>query len=1183
MANVQIASSPVNTTATHWQLTYGGPFRDGSGNLYWVGSVTNNTSLSVYKSTDDGQSWAEQTNKWDLSASLGNTFAANARYSAVFDGTSIHVVAADRHAGNSLFNVFYNSFNTSTGNWAGQATVSSVATEGLTHAAEAYATIVANGEITVCYDGAPSRQMGTWYRRAWARRRVSGSWGTAYECGSDTGIAGNIKPLPPSPNLGQTNEAVVFCQQGSATLCVHRWAAGTGALPSTTDTIASGFSSSKTPWQGNGLGGHAFTNPGTVECNFVGRGVDEYATVHLIDSSSADDQTVSSATVNNARGLSLYDNGSTTYALYRKAVDGSNDGWFRMFAQYSGAVYSWQVADSDAEFTFDATVKLHSNYYDSGLGAVYVGASNDLRYTHENLSLATGELAAAHGSGAASATATLSVPKSLQANGTASASASAVLSAPKSLQASGTGSATSGTATLTTKIKLAAAGTALATASALLTTAIPLQAAASASASGTASLTLTKTLQASGAASATSSAASLTTAIPLQASATGAASATASLTNQIRFQASGTGTGTGSASLTVTVEPFAASGVGVASGSGSLTTAIPLLASGAGAASANAALTAPKSLQASGASAATSATASLTTAIPLQAGASGVASATASLTNQITLQASGNASASGSATLTLPKSLQASGAGAATQGTATLTLTKTLQASGAGVASGTADLTTLASDGTARGLLIFPYASIARNALLFPYGPLVRNVLAMPYQALESRRQVLSLPYVSVGDPARAVLEAPYGQVARALLEAPYRSLIVRRQVLEAPYRSTQDARNNVAWPYGYLGYTPARAVLALPYGEAEQTPAVFPLDDYIVLASGRRLEFQKADISVDAGDLGWRATITLANRAEGALIELGDAITLHMGGTAWSLRVSDDGDEYALSKDSIDGDVTLTALSPALFDADGYAPTTSVSFNTTTNAKAAAEQLAGQSIDWQILDWPIAKDRLVFDDVTPLAVAQKIPEAIGAVLGSNPDGTLRAYSLSPVAVPQLATAIPDGTIRAYTVRQRLYKRNRTKEFNRVVVIDVLPVYRDQFEAKDDATDWHFKDVYVYPSPWRSTLSVSHSRGTPPLYLYSEGTFIREELVEALEFKDGRASLPYPVMTILSTEWLKEDLGGLTFDPYTHDLIAAEHGYSLLRISFLTKGLGYRAYSTIETPAQLLLDDSTQE
>lgn len=366
---------------------------------------------------------------------------------------------------------------------------------------------------------------------------------------------------------------------------------------------------------------------------------------------------------------------------------------------------------------------------------------------------------------------------------------------------------------------------------------------------------------------------------------------------------------------------------------------------------------------------------------------------------------------------------------------------------------------------------------------------------------------------------------------------------------------------------------------------------AIYALEDAVtaeviaqsasVSVNGSTVQVQGWSVGMDEGDLGWQSSITLLRRSDAGLFNPGDAITLTVGSTDWSLQITEIDDPYSLDADGTpNADVTLTAVSPALYASGPYAETISATFETTTMAETAVETMLADSVDWQVLNWPITGGRLAIEKTSAMEAGARVLEAIGAVLESKPDGTLLARSLSPVAVPLLPTTTVDVTISTRLIYERNVQRGRVRSINRLDIIDVVPVYQDRLESEDDPDNWQFKTIRAYPSPWRTTVQVTHSHTRPPLYLYEQGEVTREITEEAVEFRDGAASVQYPIMQIVSSEWIKTDLGALSFEPYTTELQSAVAGNSLLAITYTTKSLNYRAYSASETYAQLLLEDT---
>ena len=346
-----------------------------------------------------------------------------------------------------------------------------------------------------------------------------------------------------------------------------------------------------------------------------------------------------------------------------------------------------------------------------------------------------------------------------------------------------------------------------------------------------------------------------------------------------------------------------------------------------------------------------------------------------------------------------------------------------------------------------------------------------------------------------------------------------------------------------------------------------------------VLIPGHASLPVVSANVEASEGSSYWQADITLARASDTGLLPLDAAITLDMFGTEYTLVVR--GRTVAHSMDADGNQIPvgkITGLSPAYLLSSDVAQGITRTWATVVSARAAVEDVLGQTVDWQIDDWTLPAYRLAALDQAPLDIATRIVAAAGALLESNPDGTLYARHAWPVPATQLATATPDHTLPAHKLLSSDEQATRQQRINRVRVVDVDVGYADQIEYTADEDDGLKGIVKAWPSPWRE-IRIIHTRGTPPVRLYPD-SIQSEQLTETVEFVAGRGAVRYPLHTLGAVVWLADDLGGITTAAGSRELVSdTENGYSLAMVTYTTRYYQYRAESLIETDAQLLIED----
>ncbi|MDH5511541.1 MAG: LamG domain-containing protein, partial [Nitrospinota bacterium] len=201
-------------------------------------------------------------------------------------------------------------------------------------------------------------------------------------------------------------------------------------------------------------------------------------------------------------------------------------------------------------------------------------------------------------------------------------------------------------------------------------------------------------------------------------------------------------------------------------------------------------------------------------------------------------------------------------------------------------------------------------------------------------------------------------------------------------------YSSTIVVDSERASLFDLLAYNPAHAQHASPF-RLGVAPVIDVTDSAILYYQGRRVEILSATIRQDEGDPFWSGSVALASAADYSAMSVDDAIELSLGADTYNLIV--DGKEKTRSFGKVA--LSITAISPG--SALGFPRAEPITRTwPAVMARAAAEDVLGQSIDWLITDWLIPESRLAVAAAAPLDVARKIVEAAGGVLQSAPDGS---------------------------------------------------------------------------------------------------------------------------------------------------------------------------------------------
>ena len=267
-----------------------------------------------------------------------------------------------------------------------------------------------------------------------------------------------------------------------------------------------------------------------------------------------------------------------------------------------------------------------------------------------------------------------------------------------------------------------------------------------------------------------------------------------------------------------------------------------------------------------------------------------------------------------------------------------------------------------------------------------------------------------------------------------------------------------------------------------------------------------------------------------------------------------------------------------VECASPAVQLGHGYAAT--IEGELTGFASQIAAQLApGFAIDWQVVDEYYRPGALIAAGEYPIEIISNMAAAVGGVIQSQPNGSLKAIPRYTVTVPQRAAYTPDYTLSdaedVFSAGESLDLRagyNRYTVSNQAAAADTL-------RQEEEAISKSLKEIRVYQTPWDGTAQLSHTGGDW-VAITPVGIETREMVEEIVEFVDGEGQTAYPIYSWSAIEWRANNLGTITFSE-DGSLTSTIAGDSLLAITYTTKCKLFEVRDTEDEQVQLVAEDAS--
>lgn len=247
--------------------------------------------------------------------------------------------------------------------------------------------------------------------------------------------------------------------------------------------------------------------------------------------------------------------------------------------------------------------------------------------------------------------------------------------------------------------------------------------------------------------------------------------------------------------------------------------------------------------------------------------------------------------------------------------------------------------------------------------------------------------------------------------------------------------------------------------------------------------------------------------------------------------------------------------------------------------WDTATTAHDLIREISGgYPVSIEVINWAIPAYRFGVNNMAPIDAIKQIAEAVGGVVDSLPDGTLRVRSKYPVPVPQWSIkSVDHELLEEGELFSSADQDTPVKVYNKFRVMDTQTTSgsdRLEYEEFDSRSGY----VRAYPSPWRTAVTLATTaQGVTVGTSHEE---YREE-EETVEVYNGEASIRYPAVSVVSVVWLGADLLGVIAgnDSTKVTTTSETEKFSLLKIKYKTRCLVFPVAGAVGQEAQFLLKD----
>ncbi len=460
----------------------------------------------------------------------------------------------------------------------------------------------------------------------------------------------------------------------------------------------------------------------------------------------------------------------------------------------------------------------------------------------------------------------------------------------------------------------------------------------------------------------------------------------------------------------------------------------------------------------------------------------------------------------------------------------------------------------------------------------YPLGWAADMVITYPLQLLAKVDAGFEwpLPMLDV-DPVNREIEFPYSlrlnrefELSAELLEVVNREIELSAGLLDAVNREFELSAELLAFD---KVNRQIRYVYSLLDESAVNVTGAIELE---LVKTNEIIPITSGTVETSEDSYTWIATIDLADIRDFDKFDFDDELIVRIYGEEYNLLV--DGKDRSRSGPA-DVSARLRAISTTARAATPRAAELSETFGQIL-AQDAVEQILGQLVDWQIIDWLIPAGRLAAENADPIEIAQQIVEAAGATIETNPDGTFYVRDRYPVPVAQWETATPDQVYLESDAILTWSEGFRPEQiFNRFRIRDGGgDDFRDRIIFEADEDNGLAGSLFVFPNPFRDINVIDTSDAAITATPVGD-VFLEKE--DEVEFREGAGGVSFPVFSIQSVEWFDLDIGPVNFTLDSTDVTSSDpvNKFSIALIKYTTRAKEFRTSSPVADVAQFLVED----
>jgi hypothetical protein len=275
----------------------------------------------------------------------------------------------------------------------------------------------------------------------------------------------------------------------------------------------------------------------------------------------------------------------------------------------------------------------------------------------------------------------------------------------------------------------------------------------------------------------------------------------------------------------------------------------------------------------------------------------------------------------------------------------------------------------------------------------------------------------------------------------------------------------------------------------------------------------------------------------------------------------------------------------TLWGRSLSAMDDEPYADGVSVLLEAPQLASSVADGLLSRTLTWSTIDWNLPKGWEY--EGSPIETVQAIANAVGAVVRCNDDGEIvvrRRYPTRPVALQSSSNDVDFDRMENLIAADVKYVPgtgyDAVEVFGYAGDSSMPQMEVEAVEGNRIIGSEAFIRVYWAGKKPNAAIAMWVSDGL----VEDLGEFVEAVDTETVIFQNGRATVDYPVESLLTQNWIGSSLGTITAEQNSKELASTTEGWGVAEVKYETRYQRYRTHSHYVTLllGVLSIDDPTQ-